>query len=174
MLDLPHPLRVAVVALVTTTCLLVLALSPDPAFPTAVHDLLLLGHLAALAVGFGAVLAVDWHALLWLLRRIELTELLTVTTRLSTPIWLGLTGLVATGALLAPDTDSALTQLKLLLVAVVTVNGLHADTVHSALQRASTTAGPVPARLLLRGTAVGALSQTGWWGATAIGLLNTT
>ena len=174
MLDLPYPLRAAVVALVTATCLLVVTLSPDPAFPARVHELVLLGHLAALALGFGAVLAVDWHGLLWLLRRIELPELLTVTSRLSTPVWLGLTGLVATGALLSPDTDSALTRLKLVLVTLVTVNGLHAEAVHQALERASSSAEPLPLRLLLRGLAVGATSQVGWWGATVIGLMNTT
>jgi hypothetical protein len=148
--------------------------SPDPAFSARVHELVLLGHLAALALGFGAVLAVDWHGLLWLLRRIELPELLTVTSRLSTPVWLGLTGLVATGALLSPDADSSLTRLKLVLVTLVTVNGLHAEAVHQALERASSSAEPLPLRLLLRGLAVGAISQVGWWGATVIGLMNTT
>ena len=155
MLDLPYPVRATVVAVVATTCVL-------------------LGHLAALALGLGAVLAIDWHGLLWLLRRIELAELLTVTSRLTTPVWLGLTGLVASGALLSPDTDSPLTRLKLVLVALVTVNGLHAGAVHDALVRASATPGPLPVRLLARGLAVGAVSQLGWWGATTIGLLNTT
>jgi hypothetical protein len=172
MLDLPFPLRATVVALVTATCVLLVTVSPDPALPASAHQLLLFGHLAALALGLGAVLAIDWHGLLWLLRRIELPELLTVTSRLTTPVWMGLTGLVATGALLSPDTDSPLTQLKLLLVALVTFNGLHAGAVHNALLRAG--GGPLPRRLLARGLAVGAVSQVGWWGATVIGLLNTT
>jgi microcompartment protein CcmK/EutM len=172
MLDLPFPLRVTVVALVTATCVLLVTVSPDLALPAHAHELLLLGHLAALALGLGAVLAIDWHGLLWLLRRIDLPELLTVTSRLTTPVWMGLTGLVVTGALLSPDTDAPLTRLKLLLVGLVTFNGLHAGAVHSALLRAG--AGTLPRRLLARGLAVGAVSQVGWWGATVIGLLNTT
>ena len=174
MLDLPYPVRVTLVALVTTTCLLLVTVSPDLAVPADLHQLVLLGHLAALALGFGAVLAIDWHGLLWLLRRIELPELLTVTSRLTTPVWLGLTGLVATGALLSPDVDAPLTRLKLVLVAVVTVNGLQAGAVHAALERASAVSSALPKRLLVRGLAVGAVSQLGWWGATTIGFLNTT
>lgn len=174
MLDLPYAVRATLVALVTTTCVVIVSASPQLPLPVRLHELVLLGHLASLAVGLGAVLAIDWHGLLWLLRRIELSELLTVTSRLTTPVWLGLTGLVATGALLSPDADAPLTRLKLVLVALVTLNGLHAETVHVALSRVSATAGPLPRRLLVRGLAVGAVSQLGWWGATTIGLLNTT
>jgi hypothetical protein len=173
-LDLSYSLRATLVALVTTTCCVLVAVPPELALPAHLHDVVLLGHLAALALGLGAVLAIDWHGLLWLLRRIELAELLTVTSRLTTPVWLGLTGLVASGALLSPDTDSPLTRLKLVLVALVTVNGLHAGALHGALQRAGASGAPLPRGLLLRGLAAGAVSQLGWWGATAIGMLNAT
>jgi microcompartment protein CcmK/EutM len=89
-------------------------------------------------------------------------------------VWLGLTGLVASGALLSPDTDSPLTRVKLVLVALVTVNGLHAGVLHAALDRAGASGAPLPRRLLVRGLAAGAVSQLGWWGATVIGMLNTT
>ena len=174
MLDLPFPVRATLVALVTATCVLIVAVTPDLPLPADLHQLVLLVHLASLVVGLGAVLAIDWHGLLWLLRRIDLSELLTVTSRLTTPVWGGLTGLVATGALLSPDAASPLTRLKLVLVALVTINGLHAGAVHTALLRASGTAGPPPRQLLARGLAVGAVSQLGWWGATTIGFLNTT
>jgi hypothetical protein len=174
MLDLSYQVRATLVALVTTSCVLLVTVSPDLPVPAHLHQVVLLGHLAALALGLGAVLAIDWHGLLWLLRRIELSELLTVTSRLTTPVWFGLSGLVATGVLLSPDATSPLTQLKLLLVALVTLNGQHAGAVHDALLRAAATAGPLPRRLLVRGIAVGAVSQLGWWGATTIGLLNTT
>jgi hypothetical protein len=174
MLDLSHQARASLVALVTTSCVLLVTVSPDLPVPAHLHQVVLLGHLAALALGLGAVLAIDWHGLLWLLRRIELPELLTVTARLTSPVWIGLTGLVATGSLLAPDVDSPLTRLKLVLVILVTVNGLHAGAVHGALLQASTTSQPLPRRLLARGLVVGAVSQLGWWGATVIGFLNTT
>ena len=174
MLDLPYPVRATLVALVTTTCVLLVTVSPDLVLPAHLHQGVLLGHLAALTVGLGAVLAIDWHGLLWLLRRIELPELLTVTSRLTTPVWIGLTGLVATGSLLSPDVDAPLTRLKLVLVMLVTANGLHAGAVHDALLRASATSTSLPRRLLVRGLAVGAVSQLGWWGATTIGFLNAT
>jgi hypothetical protein len=172
-LDLSYSVRATLVALVTTTCILLVTVAPELRVPADLHSLVLLAHLAALTVGLGAVLAIDWHGLLWLLRRIELPELLTVTSRLTTPVWLGLAGLVATGALLSPDTGSPLTRLKLALVALVAVNGLHAGALHDSLTRASRSGSPLPARLLARGLAAGAVSQLGWWGATTIGLLNT-
>ncbi len=92
-----------------------------------------------------------------------------MTSRLTTPVWLGVTGLVATGALLAPDVDAPAMRVKLVLVTLVTVNGLHADAVHDALLRASATSPALPRRLLARGLAVGAVSQLGWWGATGAG-----
>ena len=165
-----HAREATVVVLALAVPLLLLTSAPPLVVPARVHDVVLRSHLAALALGFGAVLAVDWHGLLWLLRRIELGELLTVTTRLTTPIWLGLAGLVTTGALLDPDTGSTLTRLKIALVALVAVNGLHASAVHRALSARRGSA--VPRRLLVRALAVGGLSQLGWWGATVIGLLN--
>jgi hypothetical protein len=174
MLELSCKVRATLVALVTTCCVLLVTVSPDLPVPAHLRQVVLLGHLAALALGLGAVLAIDWHGLLWLLRRIELPELLTVTSRLTAPVWIGLTGLVATGSLLSPDVDSSLTRLKLVLVLVVTVNGLHAGAVHDALLQASATSRSLPRRLLARGMAVGAVSQLGWWGATTIGLLNAT
>ncbi len=56
MLELSHHLRVTVVALVLTTCVLLVALSPELPLPASLHSLVLLGHLAALALGLGAVL----------------------------------------------------------------------------------------------------------------------
>ena len=99
MLELPHAVRTTLVVLVVGTCVLLGTASPDVPVPAGLHSLVLLVHLASLAVGLGAVLAIDWHGLLWLLRRIDLTELLTVTSRLTTPVWAGLSGLVASGVL---------------------------------------------------------------------------
>jgi hypothetical protein len=164
--------RDALVLLVVaaTAALLLGAPSLLPA-PDRAHDVVLLAHLASLLLGFGAVLVMDWHGLLWMLGRVHLTEVLTVTARLTVPVWLGLAGLVSTGALLAPDTGAPLTRLKLALVALVAVNGLQAQHLHRAMVAAQA-AGRVPGRLLLRGLSSGAVSQLGWWGATVIGLLN--
>src|SRR3712207_3388531 len=80
------------------------------------HRLALFAHLAALVLGFGAVLTLDWFGLLWMLGRENLTTLVRVAQVAHTPIWIGLAGLTLSGALLSPDTSAPLTVVKLLAV----------------------------------------------------------
>ncbi|MFD7258866.1 hypothetical protein [Streptomyces sp. NPDC059874] len=127
-------------------------------------------HVAALVVGLGAVLAVDWFAVLWLLGRRRLSDITGTACALQVPIWLGLAGLMATGLLLHPNLSSPLTQVKLGLVLAVTVNGLYAHWLGQRLDRYQNS--PVPRRLLIRSALAATVSQTGWWGATFIGFLN--
>jgi hypothetical protein len=134
------------------------------------HDVALFGHLAALLAGFGAVLTLDAYALLWLLGRRTLTDLCALSHGVHGLIWFGLAGLVLTGALLSPDVDARLTQVKLGLVLLIALNGLNAAAVQRRLDRVGQDL--VPARLLLRAGAAGMLSQLGWWSATVIGFLN--
>lgn len=141
-------------------------LQADP----ALHTGALFVHLIALVVSFGAVIAVDWFALLWLLGRRSLADLTQVTAAAHLPIWLGLLGLVLSGALLRPDLGQPLTWLKLGLVLLVTLNGLHALAIEGRLARFRT--GTVPYRLLRQAMGAAAVSQLGWWGATIIGFLN--
>ena len=141
-------------------------LQPDPALRTAA----LFVHLAALVVGFGAVIAVDWFALLWLLGRRSLGELTNVASAAHLPIWLGLTGLVLTGALCRPNLALPLTWLKLGLVLLVMLNGLYAYAVGERLVRLAP--GTVPRSLLRNAVVVAAVSQIGWWGAVIIGFVN--
>lgn len=132
------------------------------------HEIALFLHLAALVVGFGAVLAIDWIGLAWLRGQAELADVLTTATRLTTPIWLGLGGLVATGMFLGPDPTSSRTQSKLALVVLLTLNGHAVRVVHARLLAA----GPSPSRpLLVRAWTSTAVSQIAWWGASIIGFL---
>lgn len=132
----------------------------------AIHRLALFCHLAALVVGFGAVLAVDWLGLQWTLRRVELTAVLRTARDVHLLIWLGLAGLVASGALLSPDTSAPLTRLKLVAVLVVALNGLYVGRLHGRLA-----SGPARWPLLARGAAAALTSQLCWWTATAVGFL---
>ncbi|WP_206279879.1 hypothetical protein [Streptomyces luteoverticillatus] len=142
------------------------------------HDVALFVHLACLIVGFGAVLTVDWLGLLWLLGRRPLAEVLRAADAVHPPIWLGLAGLVGSGMLLHPDPGALLTRVKLGLVLVVALNGLHAWTLQPRLTALSAGAGSgalatVSRRALVARRAAGVLvSQLGWWGATVIGFLN--
>jgi len=133
-------------------------------------EVALLGHLASLVLGFGAVLAVDWVALLWLFRQRTRVDIVRAADNARYPIWLGYAGLVATGVLLEPDLTSVATRVKLVLVLMVGLNGVLAMVLHGRL---AGVVGGAPGRRLLM-TAVGSatVSQAGWWGAMFVGLLN--
>jgi hypothetical protein len=138
-------------------------LESDP----TLREVALFAHLASLVVGFGAVLTIDWVGLLWALRLRTLNEVLDTARNVQVPIWVGLMGLVLSGTLLEPDITRQLTQIKLGLVLIVTWNGLVASTLHRRLLSGS------PTRLTLGIAGASALiSQSGWWGAMAIGFVN--
>ncbi|WP_328622148.1 hypothetical protein [Streptomyces sp. NBC_00354] len=127
-------------------------------------------HVAALVVGLGAVLAVDWFAALWLLGRRRLADILNTANTLQIPIWGGLAGLLVTGLFLSPDMESPLTLTKLGLVLAITLNGLYAHWLGQRLERYRDA--DVPVRLLVQSGVAATISQTGWWGACLIGFLN--
>ncbi|MEV6972679.1 hypothetical protein [Kitasatospora sp. NPDC093806] len=137
----------------------------------ALHTVALFAHLAALVVGFGAVLAIDYYGLLWVLGRRTLREVVDFTAPLHVPVWGGLAGLTLSGVLLEPRLDAGLTQLKLFLVLLIALNGVYATTLHRRL--AAYGERRPPARLLARGAGSALVSQAGWWGAVLIGFYNT-
>lgn len=137
--------------------------------PPTWHQVALFGHLASVVTGLGAVLAVDFHALQWLLRRRSLRSVLTVAAGLTPLIWIGFVGLLATGALLAPDLSNPLTDAKLGLVLLVGLNGAYAGHMHTRM----TSASQHNARLILPASISATISQIGWWGAVLIGFIST-
>lgn len=139
------------------------------------RELAQFGHLAALVVGFGAVLTVEWFGLLWLLRRRPLAAVMQVAQGAHLPIWLGLAGLVATGIVLAPAQLTAAGVVKLSAVLVVALNGIYAWHLQQRLVGAGHTGvgAAVPRSLLARMAAAALLSQLGWWTAVTIGFLST-
>ena len=160
----------ALVAAIFLVWLAVFIAAPRVHTDLGVHRAALFLHLAALLLGFGAVLTVDWFGFMWILRRHSLDTVLNVAKVAHAPIWLGLFGLVATGMVLTPDTSRPLTVAKLVAVLVVAVNGLYARNVQ---RRMSELGGATPPRwLLMRGLAAVAISQTGWWIATVVGFVN--
>lgn len=141
-------------------------LHPDP----TLHQVAVFAHLSSLVLGFGAVLAVDWVALLWLLHRRSLAEVLLTAGNAHVPAWLGYAGLTLSGMLLEPDLANPLTRLKLVLVVVIGCNGVGAALVHRQLSQL--TVDVMPRRRLLACAGAGAVSQVGWWGAMLLGFLN--
>ncbi len=122
-------------------------------------------HLASLVVGFGAVITVDWFGAQWLLRQRSLGDVLNVISGAHGLIWVGLAGLVLSGSFLDPDVEATWTRVKLVIVLVVGLNGLHAHTLRHALEGADTI-GP---SVLRRAAAAALISQAGWWTAALIG-----
>lgn len=133
------------------------------------HEIVLFGHLASLVVGLGAVLAVDFHALQWLLRRRSLRSVLTVAGDLTPLVWVGFVGLLATGALLTPDLSNPLTITKLTLVLLVGLNGAYAGHIHVRL----TAAGEHNSRLIVPAVISATISQVAWWSAALLGFIST-
>src|SRR3712207_4448321 len=76
------------VALVAAWTVMFLAV-PYVRIGADLHQLALFAHLAALVLGFGAVLTLDWFGLMWMLRRQTLTTRVRVAQVVHTPIWLG-------------------------------------------------------------------------------------
>jgi len=138
----------------------------DPVLHTAV----LFVHLASLVLGFGGVLIADYLVLLWISGRSTLAEAIRGAERLHLPIWAGLAGLVASGALLEPNLASTLTRTKLVLVLLLTVNGLQALILGRRIAHSDAT--HLPTRLTLWGAATALISQLCWWGAVWIGFWN--
>ncbi|MFE0045142.1 hypothetical protein [Streptomyces albireticuli] len=137
----------------------------------SLHTTALFAHLATLVLGFGAVLVADYYGLLWMIGRMTLTDALDGAARLHTPIWAGLTGLVGSGMLLHPDTTSALTRVKLVMVLVLSLNGLQAGLLNRRMADRRPGAQP-PRRFLAWGAGTALVSQVCWWGAVIIGFRN--
>ncbi|MFE2878463.1 hypothetical protein ACFXG6_30555 [Streptomyces roseus] len=136
----------------------------------SLHTAALFVHLASLVLGFGAVLSADYYGLLWATGRAPLAEVVAATSRLHLPIWAGLGGLVVSGLMLHPDLHSLLTQVKIGLVGLLTLNGLQAGLLG---RRLSADIGPIGRGVMVWGGATALLSQVCWWGAVGIGFLNT-
>jgi hypothetical protein len=158
---------IALVAALGWACSLTLSVRIET--PPTWQQVALFGHLASVVAGLGAVLAVDFHALQWLLGRRSLRSVLTVAAGLTPLIWVGFVGLLATGALLAPDLSNPLTDIKLGLVLLVGLNGAYAGHMHTRM----TSVSEHNARVNFPATISAAISQIGWWGAVLIGFLST-
>ncbi|MFK3981872.1 hypothetical protein ACI2K4_16035 [Micromonospora sp. NPDC050397] len=154
----------------TVVWLVVVLAAPSLTLSPGWRTAALFCHLTCLVVGFGAVLTVDWFSLRWLLRRERIGTVLTTARGSHLLIWLGLVGLLVSGAALGPDTSSGLVRLKLFAVLVVGINGIFLGRVSDRLAAAGD--GPLPWSTLLPAAAAATISQLGWWAATLIGFWN--
>lgn len=132
-------------------------------------------HLAALTIGLGAAIMVEYAGGLWLIGRGALRSLRHTEERLAAPAWIGYSGLLVTGALLSPDPHSPATALKLAAVLVVGMNGIAVQKLTTELDRlpGDLPFRRAPWRLRIWSIASGTLSQIAWWTAVLVGTLNT-
>ncbi|ACQ79207.1 transposase IS3/IS911 family protein [Beutenbergia cavernae DSM 12333] len=131
-------------------------------------------HALFLVVGLGAVVALDWHGLLWLVGRRDLGETLRLADAVTPLIWIGVGGLMVSGSLLGPDLSSPMTWAKLVLVLVVALNGVLTPATAAQLRALPPSVRPlrVPRRVFGRLVLATGVSQAGWLGAAAIGFAN--
>ncbi|WP_353827054.1 hypothetical protein [Agromyces sp. SYSU T0242] len=143
--------------------------------PAWLHDAALFVHLASLIVGLGAVLMIEWHAALWATGWSSVRELRQADRTMILPVWLGLGGLLASGALLSPDLSSPMTLLKLGAVLVLSLNGVALTKWTSDLARLPGRARfqSLPRRAKAGFVASAIVSQLAWWTAVVVGFLNT-
>lgn len=140
------------------------------------HRVGLAVHILALVLSFGTILVVDWLGLLWLLGKVEMHASGKLEATAKPLIWGGLTLLLISGALIDPDLTSPVTVVKLASVLILMLNGLSiAPAMHRLLALPPRTRfSELTHRLRLRLMIALTVSQTCWWTAVLIGLLNST
>lgn len=148
----------------------IVSVSIDVHAPSWLRTGALFVHLAALVVGLGSVVVIDWTALRWVMKKCSYDEVRKVAGSVHMLIWSALAVLMVSGAVLNPNTDASITRVKLALVLLLATNGLHAK----ALGLRMGAIGDMPSRaLLLRATTIAVVSQVTWWTVMLLGHVNT-
>ncbi|HEY9306953.1 MAG TPA: hypothetical protein VIP82_04030 [Microbacterium sp.] len=143
--------------------------------PAWLHAPALFGHLASVIVGLGAAVLLEMSGLLWMLRRAGLDDLRRVERTVSVLAWLGIVGLLATGAFLQPDLGQPLTAIKMIAVLVAAMNGVGMTRLTDELARlpSGVRFAALPRKLQAWCVWSAVVSQSAWWTAVLIGMLNT-
>jgi hypothetical protein len=141
-----------------------------------IHRVALAAHILALVLSFGAILVLDWVGLLWLLGRRDVHDTRRLDSAAQPLIWGGLAILLISGALLHPDLSSPPTQIKLVSILVLMLNGLVLTKTMKQLHQLppETLFTAMAAGLRARLLAALCISQTCWWTSVLVGLLNST
>lgn len=143
--------------------------------PAWLHYPALFAHLGSVIVGLGAAVLLELHGLLWTGGRSTLGDLRRIERTVTGLAWLGIAGLLASGAFLQPNLADPLTALKMAAVLVVAMNGVSMTKLTGELARLPERArySALPRRLKLWCVWSAVVSQAGWWTAVVIGMLNT-
>ncbi|MET0780993.1 MAG: hypothetical protein ABWY26_09115 [Microbacterium sp.] len=152
-----------------------LAVSIGLAPPPWLHLTALFAHLGSVIVGLGAAVVLEFTGLLWIADRRALDDLRGNERLISVVAWLGIMGLIASGAFLQPNLMDPKTIVKMIAVLVVAMNGVAMTRLTAELGRlpAETRFRSIPRRLKLWCVWSAVVSQVGWWTAVILGMLNT-
>jgi hypothetical protein len=143
-------------------------------FDQGIHRLALSAHVLAMVLAFGSVIVVDWVGFLWLVGKRGLHDTSRLESAAAPLIWIGLAGLLLTGALIHPDVTNPATQLKMCCVLGLMLNGI-------SLIPAMRTLHALPDGTMFKEVAVNlrarllvalVLSQGFWWTAIVVGFAN--
>ncbi|MDY0908198.1 hypothetical protein [Microbacterium sp. CFBP9034] len=143
--------------------------------PEWLHYGALFVHLGSVIVGLGAAVLLEICGLLWIRGRSTLGDLRRIEPTVTGLAWLGIAGLLASGAFLEPDLAEPLTALKMLAVLIVALNGVAMTRLTGALGRlpAHVEFVRLPTRVQLWCLWSALVSQAGWWTAVIVGMMNT-
>ncbi|MBO1269795.1 hypothetical protein [Arthrobacter cavernae] len=143
-------------------------------FDQGIHRLALSAHVLAMVLAFGSVIVVDWVGFLWLIGRRGLHDTSRLESAASPLIWIGLAGLLLTGAFIHPDITSTATQVKMCCVLGLMLNAISLIPVMRGLHAlpSGTMFKEVAANLRARLLLALVLSQAFWWTAIVIGFAN--
>ncbi|MES2436466.1 MAG: hypothetical protein V4519_00485 [Patescibacteria group bacterium] len=140
---------------------------------TPVFFVFLFIHIVSLITGFGAVIAIDFSGVLWMLKKLPLktvAQIAEVTQRL---IWIGWVGLVLSGIglITLKGFIDNLTWIKLFFVAMLGLNGIFLHFIKKATDRLGDV-NDLPPNLVFKTGLASTISQLGWWGALSIGFVH--
>jgi hypothetical protein len=131
-------------------------------------------HLISLIVAYGTIVFVDFYGFFWALGKRTNEQVMQVSSPAQILIWSGLTGLVITGIALGPNLSRPLTQLKMVLVVIIFINGINLHFVQKALkQNKGVSFQKLNKKLLFWSVASLTLSQLAWLGAIIAGFIIT-
>lgn len=139
-----------------------------------IHDVAIVLHILAMVLSFGAIMLLDWHGFLWLINKRKLGETVRLDGAAGPLIWIGMAGLLATGPFLEPNLDDMLTDIKLVAVLLLMLNGILLMPLMNKLDRMriDTTFVGLTTGQRIHMLFCLMVSQICWWTAIAIGFIN--
>lgn len=159
-------------AAVTAVWALVLALSPFAELSGLGHDLALGAHLLGMVVGFGAVLLVDWHGLVWLSGLRTFRDSLRIGEAAHPLVWMGLLLVLVSGTFLGPVLSQPSTWVKQLAVLALVNNGVAVRRLGARLSLLTPrihSLTELPRRHRIAMVLSLTTSQIGWWTSAIVG-----